>query len=214
MRIVPSISFSAALPLMMVLSSPAHAKAVEITGIVIEQKVNGTVITIEKRGKIERNQVSAWTSETGWFYMTLINTSIDTIREWPFVKTGFVTEFQAHQMPESVQLNFRLSKSVESYEIVVPDSQGAIVTVLRLPLSETFDAINKLKSVAGEEVSVGGPESVLSLKERVPYILMVVGAGMVAGGLLRSESVEFIVGTVFLVGGYLYIKSGDPENPD
>ncbi len=146
--------------------------------------------------------------------MTLINTSIDTIREWPFVKTGFVTEFQAHQMPESVQLNFRLSKSVESYEIVVPDSQGAIVTVLRLPLSETFDAIDKLKSVAGEEVSVGGPESVLSLKERAPYILMVVGSGMVAGGLLRSESVEFIVGTVFLVGGYLYIKSGDPENPD
>tara|TARA_B100000035_G_C20985442_1_gene547561 strand:+ start:508 stop:1104 length:597 start_codon:yes stop_codon:yes gene_type:complete len=198
----------------MVLTSAAYPKAVEITGIAIEQKVNGTVITIEKRGKTEREQVSAWTSETGWFYMTLVDASIDTTREWPFVRTGFVTEFQAHQMPESVQLNFRLSKPVESYEIVVPDAQGDIVTVLRLPLSETYGAIDKLKSVAGDEVSVGGTESVSSLKERAPYLLMVAGAGMVAGGLLRSEAVEFIVGTVFLAGGYLYIKSGKPESPE
>lgn len=214
MRFVTSFSLAAILSLMMFLTSAAYPKAVEITGIAIEQKVNGTVITIEKKGRTEREQVSAWTSETGWFYMTLVDASIDTAREWPFVRTGFVTEFQAHQLPESVQLNFRLSKPIESYDLVIPDSGGDIVTILRLPLSETYGAIDKLRSVAGDEVSVGEVESKLSLKERLPYLLMVTGAGMVAGGLLRSEAVEFIVGTVFLVGGYLYIKSGDPESPD
>lgn len=182
--------------------SPLLHGEVHVQGVGIDQKANGTVITIHLDNTIPRNQVSAWFKETGWFYVTLHGATVDTTRSWPFSRTGAVTAFEAHQVAESAQLNFRLSEPVESFEIST-SSEGKVLLTLRLPLSESIAAIERAwdKPTSGE-VTVGPPEE-LTWRAAVPHSLMFLGAGLAARGSIRSEQDQMAAGVVLLIAGWL-----------
>ena len=189
------------IPCLMLLSSVLHGE-IKVEGITIEEKTNGTLISIHLNNHLPDNQISGWFKETGWFYVTLHGVTVDTNRAWPLIRTGAVTGFEVHQVAESAQLNFHLKQQVGDFEII-SDSEGKVTLTLRLPLSESATAIKKAgKRPAGQEVTVGPPEE-LTWRAAVPYSLMFLGTGLAAKGLLRSEKQETTAGVFMIIAGWL-----------
>ena len=189
------------IPCLMLLSSVLHGE-IKVEGITIEEKTNGTLISIHLNNHLPDNQISGWFKETGWFYVTLHGVTVDTNRAWPLIRTGAVTGFEVHQVAESAQLNFHLKQQVGDFEII-SDSEGKVSLTLRLPLTESATAIEKAgKRPAGQEVTVGPPEE-LTWRAAVPYSLIFLGTGLAAKGLLRSEKQETTAGVFMILAGWL-----------
>ena len=98
------------IPYLMLLSSVLLHGEIKVEGITIEEKTNGTLISIHLNNHLPDNQISGWFKETGWFYVTLHGVTVDTNRAWPLIRTGAVTAFEVHQVAESAQLNFHLKQ--------------------------------------------------------------------------------------------------------
>ena len=186
---------------LMLLSSVLHGE-IKVEGITIEEKTNGTLISIHLNNHLPDNQISGWFKETGWFYVTLHGVTVDTNRAWPLIRTGAVTGFEVHQVAESAQLNFHLKQQVGDFEII-SDSEGKVSLTLRLPLTESATAIEKAgKRPAGQEVTVGPPEE-LTWRAAVPYSLIFLGVGLAAKGSLRSEDEAMGTGVLMILAGWL-----------
>ncbi len=189
------------IPCLMLLSSVLHGE-IKVEGITIEEKTNGTLISVHLNNHLPDDQISGWFKETGWFYVTLHGVTVDTNRAWPLIRTGAVTGFEVHQVAESAQLNFHLKQQVGDFEII-SDSEGKVSLTLRLPLSESATAIEKAgKRPAGQEVTVGPPEE-LTWRSAVPHSLIFLGTGLTAKGLLRSEKQETTTGVFMIIAGWL-----------
>ena len=181
----------------------------EIRGIVVEEKANGAVIRIKGTEMINRSDISVWTSDSGWLYVTIMGGTIDTTQLWPFGGAGIVSGFQADRLPESVQLSFRLSRVVESYEINTEDGENGVMISLRLPLDDTALSVRRLKSLQGNEVTIYKSELTPNeQRQRVllSYALLLAGGGLVTRGLLQSRGVDFMAGAALVVTGTIMAK--------
>ena len=175
---------------------------IRVEGISIEEKTNGTLISIHLNDHLPKDQISGWFKETGWFYVTLHGVTVDTNRAWPFTRTGAVTGFEIHQVAESAQLNFRLRQQVENFEIV-STLEGKVNLTLRLPLAESATAIAKAgDQQSAQEVTVRPPEE-LTWRAAVPYSLIFLGVGLAAKGSLRSEDEAMGTGVLMILAGWL-----------
>lgn len=181
----------------------------EIHGIAVEEKANGTLIRISVSSPVDPAQITAWTSETGWLYLTIVGAAIDTTRQWPFVGTGIVSQFEAHQFADAVQLNFRLVHPVKSFETDVLSSRGEVVISLRPPLTETLGALDRMKSRKGDEIEMDTPgklSRVSRFEARLPYALIITGGGFVVSGLFSSSALQFLGGSAILTVGYVMLR--------
>ena len=175
---------------------------VVVKGIGIEQKTNGTLITINLSDHLPKEQVTGWFNETGWFYITLHGVFVDTSRTWPFSRTGAVTGFETHQVSESAQLNFRLKQKVEDFEINT-NTDGTVALSLRTPLSESVAALEEASErVTSKEMTVGPPAK-LTWRASLPYSLIFLGGGLTAKGTLRSENETITIGVLMMAAGWL-----------
>ncbi|MBH31477.1 MAG: hypothetical protein CMG71_05740 [Candidatus Marinimicrobia bacterium] len=181
---------------------------VVVKGIEIEQKSNGTLITISLSDHLPEEEVTGWFNETGWFYITLHGVSVDSSRTWPFSRTGTVTGFEAHQVSESAQLNFRLKQKVEDFEISSGED-GTVALSLRMPLSESVSVFKEASErITSKEMTVG-PLAQLTWQASLPYNLIFLGGGLTAKGALRSENESVIIGILMMAAGWLLNSQDD-----
>ncbi len=178
--------------------------SIKIQGISVEEKVNGMLIRMICSKKFLPEQVTAWISESDWFYITLLGARIDTTKKWQFIKTGFILDYQAQQLKESVQLSFRLNREIGAYEIMI-NSREVIIT-LRLPIAETVAAIEIYSEIRSEELSPTAKVRDTSFKERIPNVLLLTGTAFVVAGLIEPSGSTFIIGSVLIITGYLMKK--------
>jgi len=198
------------IPCLMLFSSVLLHGEIKVEGITIEEKTNGTHISIHLNNHLPEDQISGWFKETGWFYVTLHGVTVDTNRTWPLIRTGAVTGFEVHQVAESAQLNFHLKQQVGDFEII-SDSEGKVSLTLRLPLTESVTAIEKAgKRPAGQEVTVGPPKE-LTWRAAVPYSLMFLGTGLAAKGSLRSEKQVTTAGVLMIIAGWLLYSQTEKD---
>ncbi len=198
------------IPCLMLFSSVLLHGEIKVEGITIEEKTNGTLISIHLNNHLPEDQISGWFKETGWFYVTLHGVTVDTNRTWPLIRTGAVTGFEVHQVAESAQLNFHLKQQVGDFEII-SDSEGKVSLTLRLPLTESVTAIEKAgKRPAGQEVTVGPPKE-LTWRAAVPYSLMFLGTGLAAKGSLRSEKQVTTAGVLMIIAGWLLYSQTEKD---
>lgn len=183
----------------------SRAEKVTIRGLTIEEKANGTLIRIQTTAPLGSDQLTAWSSKTGWFYVTIMNAAIDTTKPFPSPRAGLVYDFQAHQLPEQVQLSFRLTGRMDTFEIETsPGGRESIIT-LRAPLDRTLTTIEKLRPFGSAEVT---EERQITrahdkLRRTLPNVLMTSGSALIVVGLAKPGGVEFILGAGCLAAGYL-----------
>jgi len=164
--------------------------------------MNGTIITIATDGILPKD-VTAWESDNGWFYVTLVDCRIDTTIEKPFIKTGIVIDFQSLQLDETVQLNFRLSDKLSTFNILDNGIDEVLIT-MRSPVGETV-AISDSGNILEELPVRPNPLS---------YLVMATGSGLIAKGFVDSKLMDFLSGSVLLVVGYVWMRSPPSELSD
>ncbi len=190
------------IPIVMLCFTGLLRSEVTVNGIAIEEKTNGTLIEISLSEHLPEEEITGWFRETGWFYITLHGISVDTSRSWPFSRTGAVTGFEAHQVAESAQLNFRLRQNVENFEISSRDD-GTVALSLRTPLTESVAALEEASERSTSQEVTVGPPAEMTWRAALPHGLMFLGAGMTAKGALRSENETMIIGVLMTAAGWL-----------
>ena len=107
---------------------------VNITGITIQQKSNGTLIKISTTREFPLDSYRAWINrELGWLYLTIVNGISDSISIVSAPTKGAVVKVIPVQMEESTQLSFKLRGVVEKPEIYQTTDPNQIVISLRTP---------------------------------------------------------------------------------
>ena len=105
-----------------------------ITGVIIQQKSNGTLIRISTTREFPLDSYRAWINrELGWLYLTIVNGISDSISISSASTEGAVVKIVPVQMEESTQLSFKLKGEVEKPEIYQTTNPHQIVISLRTP---------------------------------------------------------------------------------
>jgi len=106
-----------------------------ITGVQIQEKVNGTLIKISTTREFPLDSYRAWVNkELGWLYLTVVNGVSDSMAIIKTIPRGAVQKVVPVQMEESAQLSFKLKGVVGNPEIYQTTDPHQIVISLRTPV--------------------------------------------------------------------------------
>ncbi len=101
----------------------------DITGIAIEKKVNGYLMTLQSHRHFE--EVETWLKPDGWLFITIANARADTVALQEFKPAGPVKKILTFQSPTSVQLTFRISTDIEQAEVTNDPGSTNLLLSLR-----------------------------------------------------------------------------------
>ena len=116
-----------------------------ITDLDIEQKANGTILSIYTRGRFSDGHISSFEHENGWFYLTVQDGIVDTNRINKADTRGVVAKVTAHQFAESAQIAFRLRSEIIGHDVFQSPDPNTIVITLRTPFSKSAERIRTLR---------------------------------------------------------------------
>ena len=117
-----------------------------ITDLNIEQKANGTILTVYTREQFNDGHISSFEHDNGWFYITVQDGIVDTTKINKSDTRGVIAKVTANQFAQSAQLAFRLRSEIIGYEVFQSSDPNAIVITLRTPFDKSADRIRKLRN--------------------------------------------------------------------
>lgn len=117
-----------------------------ITDLDIEQKSNGTILSIYTRERFSDGHISSFEHENGWFYLTVQNGIVDTNRINKANTRGVVAKVTAHQFAESAQIAFRLRSEIIGHDVFQSSDPNTIVITLRTPFDKSARRISTLRN--------------------------------------------------------------------
>jgi len=116
-----------------------------ITNLEIEQKANGTILTLYTREQFAAGHISSFEHENGWFYLTVQNGIVDTTQINKADTRGVVAKAIANQFAESAQIAIRLRSGIIGHEVFQSPDPNAIIITLRTPFDKSADRIRTLR---------------------------------------------------------------------
>jgi len=108
-----------------VVASPGETN---ITGVVIEERTNGTLVTVAITDSLS---VEETTSEPSWLHLSLKGGTLDPDRIAGTRPKGDVQEIRVQQYEEYAQISLLLSDRVVKYDVLPPEGGGRIEVALR-----------------------------------------------------------------------------------
>ncbi|HJL75548.1 MAG TPA: N-acetylmuramoyl-L-alanine amidase [Candidatus Marinimicrobia bacterium] len=116
-----------------------------ITNLGIEQKANGTILSIYTRERFYDGHISSFEHDNGWFYLTVQDGIVDTTRINKAETRGVIAKVTANQFAESAQISFRLRSEIIGHEVFQSPDPNAIVVTLRTPFDKSAERIRALR---------------------------------------------------------------------
>lgn len=182
-------------------------------------KENGLILEFSFSSDISLNHASGWYAQTGWFYVTFLNTSVDSSNLPPLNKSELIRDIQFDQVGESVQLSLKLSNPPENHEFFQRSDTKQLFLSLRSPMT----IIYKTESIVKKEIQISTaevPKLELFIPEKdktfskIGYIL---GTSFTIAGVLQEDSEssmnwELPAGIGILFGTYVYDKYFDKQD--
>jgi len=120
-------------------------KEFNIYAVNISQKANGTILRIKTRELFPEGNISSFTHENGWFYLTVAGGLADTTEIRRSDTRGVIKKVVADQLGETAQLAFQLRAPVESHEVYQSRDPSEIVVSLRTPLAKSVSRIKEVR---------------------------------------------------------------------
>lgn len=116
-----------------------------ILDLEIEQKSNGTILTIYTRERFHDGYISSFEHENGWFYITVQDGLADTTKINKVTTRGVISKISANQFNQSTQLAFQLRSDIIGHEVFQSPDPTAIIVTLRTPFDKIADRTKALK---------------------------------------------------------------------
>jgi N-acetylmuramoyl-L-alanine amidase len=132
----------------LLLLSSKRTEPYDITGLQIERRVNGYLLTVLASRKL--GDVEAWLKSDGWLFVTIAGARADTVALQSFRPSGAVRELLVFQSPTAVQLTFLVSTDVEQAEVAHDPGSPNLLLSLRTRSTVSPDRIPKKPTRATE----------------------------------------------------------------
>jgi N-acetylmuramoyl-L-alanine amidase len=123
----------------------------DIAGIQIEEKLNGTLITVLANKKL--GDVESWLKPDGWLIVTIIGATGNTIELDATPASGAVKNIFSIQSPTSLQLTFRVSSDIAQAETTVDPATNNLLISLRKRSELEKKEIAKKQEATMEELA-------------------------------------------------------------
>lgn len=198
----------------------AQTKSV-VTYLDVENKKNGAFIKIHTTSPVDPKFVSGWTSEGGWFYITILGAISDSIRVMDSEIDLPVKEIQVDNAEESTQLAFKIDQEIENFEFYQSQSPPELLVSLRFPiteiagiLEEEIDKMETAESITTDNTGLEVNKGVLlpDHYKRIRSALYMTGASLtIAGAMIESNKSEGFTweiptGLAIVAGTFFYDK--------
>ncbi len=118
---------------------------VNITGIFIEKKKNGTLIRIPVTRNFRDTEYRAWVGRSGWLYLTIAGGYLKPNILEGVHPDGVIRRIVPIQSDGSVQLSFRLRELIDKYDVYMNSDPKEIVISLRTPVDNSALELNKVR---------------------------------------------------------------------
>ena len=184
-----------------------------LQNIDISIKENGFIIKFEFSSNILLGYASGWYAHTEWFYVTFLNTSIDSTRGPLIKKTQYINDIQFDQVGESIQISIKISVPPDNHEFYQKKDKKHIFLSLRSPIQ----FIPKSNPITKQEIQLSvseetKPELFFSEQDnKIKVIGYFIGISFTVSGILQedsksSENWELPTGISIFLGTYIYDK--------
>ena len=160
-----------------------YSKDIHIDEVYVDAKENGILLEIKLDSSIKKDDISAWQSRSGWFYITLFNVKGDTINILKDSLPKDIIQFQAIQGDESFQIGLRVKKDIEHYDFSSVNKNLLIGSLYYS--SQYLSKVESIKNINKDEISDGMPRGIKKW-------LLLTGSGLVLTGSIRQNQKEEI----------------------
>ncbi|MFQ5674556.1 MAG: N-acetylmuramoyl-L-alanine amidase [bacterium] len=115
-----------------------------ITGVQIEEKLNGTLIRVKTLRGFDKSSVSTRFSR-GWLYLDILHGKIDEASFRKDFKKGLIREIEPVQSDQMTQLSFKISRDITGQNLAVDVLENEILVSVPKEKVST-DLLNRLQS--------------------------------------------------------------------
>jgi len=180
------------------------AQDINITDLKVEVKKNGIFLKIRSDKPIPENTVTGWYSNNGWFYVTIMNTSIDTNLVKRIIYPAPIRTITFHNSAESVQISLAVP-IIETHEFLWPGNPRELVISLRFPI-KTIKPVFAEANLSNENNANLATELNYS---RMRTAALLIGVSLSVSGIVDSDGQDSIgwelpTGLGLLIATYLY----------
>ena len=182
--------------LVIIFLSTAFSKNIVLESLEIEAKSNGILLILNMDSIPDKNNISAWQANSGWFYMTLYKVKGDTNKLKPTNLQKGILDFQVIEGNESFQIGLRLNMPIENYEFSTINNSNSIMASLHYS-TEYLSQLDPM-NIENKYIKIAG----------LPYGLKkwfyLTGAGVTLAGTLQENGErQKNIGTLILLSTFL-----------
>lgn len=114
----------------------------DITGIEVEPRVNGYLLTIQASRKL--NDIEKWLKRPdGWLFITIPDATVDVAALSSVKRIGAIREVLVFPSPTSVQLTFRVAPDVVEADLITDPESNNILVSLRTESEAEKDELER-----------------------------------------------------------------------
>lgn len=110
------------------LGAPPTTPSFDITGVEIEPRLNGYLLSVKARRKL--GDYDAFLKQDGWLFVTIADAQADTLALNKLKFQGVIKRVLTFQSPTSVQLTFKVDPDIIQAEVINDDNSNNLLIAL------------------------------------------------------------------------------------
>ena len=182
--------------LVIIFVSTAFSKNIVLESLEIEAKSNGILLILNMDSIPDKNNISAWQANSGWFYMTLYKVKGDTNKLKPRNLQKGILDLQVIEGNESFQIGLRLNMPIEHYEFSNINNSNSIMASLHYS-TEYLSQLDPM-NIENKYIKIAG------LPDGLKKWFYLTGAGVTLAGTLQENGErQKNIGTLILLSTFL-----------
>ena len=189
------------LPYLLLSLSIIYSKDVNLESIELRSKTNGIIITAKMDSALEKDNITAWQANSGWFYITMYKTKGDTSTLKNSILSTGIIDYQVIQGEESFQIGLRLKRDIEFHEFIFINKNTLSIT-----LRYSTDYFSTLDSSKGAHLL----HSKSGIPNGIKKWLYLTGSGMVIAGSVKNgrinSNIQTQIGMTMILTTYILNK--------
>lgn len=130
-------------------STADAASVFDITGLHVEQRLNGYLMTV--RASRPLANVESWLKPDGWLFLTVEHARADTVALRSVRTGGAIRQILVFQSPSSVQITVRVAPDVEAAEVVKDPGSNDLLVNLRTRSAATQQDLDRRRQALKDQ---------------------------------------------------------------